>query len=280
MRNYRPIALLNGDYKILTRILCWRMKGVMHEIVSPENTGFAPGRFIGENSILTKLIQAYLDEEDLPGALVFLDMEKAFDRVSWDFMHKSLEALGFGVDFRGMIRTLYDCNNPQKRRVVINGHTGAYFPLGCSVAQGCPLSPLLFLCIAESITRAINANGSIQGMMIGDHEIKLSQFADDTMLALEDTEQSWEATKVELHLYSLAAGQLLNVTKTEAVLAGSLRRSSPTLPTEWKVCPEGGYVISLGVPIGNDFNEEEFWTNKYFKCKGILANWKHLYVHS
>ena len=100
------------------------------------------------------------------------------------------------------------------------------------------------------------------------------------MLALEDTEQSWNETKVELQRYSLAAGQLLNVTKTETVLAGSLRRSNPPLPTEWKVCPEGGYVISLGVPIGNDFNEEEFWTNKYFKCKSLLANWKHLFVHS
>lgn len=107
MRNYRPITLLNCDYKILTRILTMRLKEVMHEIVSPENTGFSPGRFIGENSILTKLIQAYLDEEDEPGALVFIDMEKTFDRVSWEFMHKALEALGFGPDFKRFIRTAH-----------------------------------------------------------------------------------------------------------------------------------------------------------------------------
>ena len=46
IQNYRPLTLLNSDYKILTRILCWRMKGGMHEIVSAENTGFSPRRFI------------------------------------------------------------------------------------------------------------------------------------------------------------------------------------------------------------------------------------------
>ena len=280
MRNYRPITLLNCDYKVLTRILCWRMKRVMHEIVSPENTGFAPGRFIGENSILTKLIQAYLDEEQLPGALVFVDFEKAFDRVSWEFMHKALKALGFGPDFRSKMHTLYDNAHPQMRRVVINGHAGKYFPLGSGVAQGCPLSPLLYLCVAESITRAINANPNIKGIVVGDTEIKLSQFADDTLNLIADTEGSWQETKAEYKLYELASGQRLNIMKTEAVLGGTLRHSNPFIPMEWKVCQEGDYIISLGVPIGNDFNEEEFWNSKYFKCKGILANWKHLFTHS
>ena len=76
------------------------MKGGMHEIVSSENTGFSPGRFIAENTVCTKLMQAYLDKEDRPGALVFLDIEKAFYRVSWEFMHKALESLGFGPEFR------------------------------------------------------------------------------------------------------------------------------------------------------------------------------------
>lgn len=280
MRNYRPITLLNSDYKVLTRILCWRMKRVMHEIVSPENTGFSPGRFIAENSILTKLIQAYLDEEELPGALIFLDFEKAFDRVSWEFMHKAFRALGFGPDFRKFIRMLYDNSNPQKRRININGHTGPYFPLGSGVAQGCPLSPLIYLCVAEGLTRAINMNPNIHGITIGDLEQKISQFADDTMLTLSDTEHSWNATTTEMERYSRAAGAKLNIDKTEAILAGTLRRNPTPVPPEWKVCPDGQYIISLGVPIGNDFDEDAFWSSKYFKCKSILANWKNLFVHS
>ena len=280
MRNYRPITLLNCDYKVLTRLLCRRMKEVMHEIVSPHNTGFTPGRFIGENSVLTKLIQAYLDEEDQPGALVFVDFEKAFDRVSWDYIHEALAALGFGQNFRRYIRTLYDSNNPQKRRVVINGHAGKYFALGSSVAQGCPLSPLLYLCVAEGLTRAINANKDIHGIQVGGEEIKVSQFADDTMNTLADTEGSWQAAKNEYELYNLATNQRLNLDKTEAVLGGSMRRGNPRIPPEWKVCPEGKYIVSLGVPIGNNFDEDEFWLNKYYMCKAKLASWKHLFMHS
>ena len=256
------------------------MRGVMHEIVSPENTGFAPGRFIAENSILSKLTQAYLDEENLPGVFVFLDMEKAFDRVSWDYLHASLKALGFGQDFRSKIQTLYDLNNPQQRRVVVNGHASSYFNLQSGVAQGCPLSPLLYLCVAEGLTRAINANPKIKGIVVNGNEQKISQFADDAKLMLRDYKKSWKACKKTIRLYCKASGQKMNDSKTEALLLGSLKDSTENLPREWKICPRGKYIISLGVPIGNDFNEDEFWLNKYYKCKSLMARWKNIFIHS
>ena len=93
MRNYRPITLLNGDYKILTRTLCKRMKGVIGRVVCKENTGFSPRRFIAENTQQMKLMQKYLEENDEAGMFVFLDLEKAFDRVSWDYMKKAISRM-------------------------------------------------------------------------------------------------------------------------------------------------------------------------------------------
>ena len=171
------------------------MKNGMHEIVLAENTGFSPGRFIAENTICTKLMQAYLDEEQLPGALVFLDMEKAFDRVSWKCMHEALKSLGFGPDFRNWVNIFYDENNPQKRNLIINGHKSKSFSLGSGVAQGCPLSPLLFLCVAEALTRAIKADKTIKGITVRGVEVKINQFADDTGLFLADLKRSWNNTK-------------------------------------------------------------------------------------
>ena len=280
IRNYRPLTLLNSDYKILTRILCWRMKGGMHEIVSAENTGFSPGRFIAENTVCTKLMQAYLDEEDLPGALVFLDMEKAFDRVSWEFMHKALESLGFGPEFRSWIKILYDENNPQKRNLIINGHKSNTFNLGSGVAQGCPLSPLLFLCVAEALTRAIKADKSIKGITVRGVEIKINQFADDTGLFLQDLKRSWTNTKKLLRKYEKASGQKVNITKTDGVLCGSLRSSTMRLPKDINICKEGEYIIALGVPIGNNFDEDAFWRNLYLKSKSCMANWHALFRDS
>ena len=82
------------------------------------------------------------------------------------------------------------------------------------------------------------------------------------MAALANSAGSWLALKEELFLFEKASGQKVNVSKTEAVLGGSYRRQPPVTPPEWKVCREGDYIISLGVPIGNDFDEDEFWTAK------------------
>jgi hypothetical protein len=158
IRNYRPITLLNGDYKILTRTLCKRMKKVIGRVVSRENTGFSPGRFISENTQQMKLMQAMLEENNEPGMFVFLDLEKAFDRVSWDYMQKAIEKLGFGKDFLKWVRILYDESNSPGRRLKINGHEGERFTLKCGTAQGCPLSPLLYLCVMEAFSRAVKAD--------------------------------------------------------------------------------------------------------------------------
>ena len=63
-RNYRPITLLNCDYKILTRLLATRMNTAVLQFVNPEQNGFVPGGFIAENIMLLKSLQAYVESED------------------------------------------------------------------------------------------------------------------------------------------------------------------------------------------------------------------------
>ena len=93
-RNYRPITLLNTDYKIFTRILSKRMSTIVHQFVSEAQKGFVPGVFIAEATMLLKLIESHVNDEpeDRQGIFLFLDMEKAFDRVSYDFTNQGMEA--------------------------------------------------------------------------------------------------------------------------------------------------------------------------------------------
>ena len=99
------------------------------------------------------MVEAYINEEPLEreGIFLFFDMEKAFDRVSYKFLNKALEAIGVGESFRDMVNLMYDENHAPRRRILANGYYSDWFEIKSGVAQGCPLSPLLFLTVAEAL---------------------------------------------------------------------------------------------------------------------------------
>ena len=101
--------------------------------------------------------------EESPDALfVFLDFDKAFDRCSWDFLHKALARLGFPPSsdgtphpFAHYVNLAYSHDAPPVRQLYVNGYLSADFFINSGVAQGCPLSPLLFICFTEVLSRLI-----------------------------------------------------------------------------------------------------------------------------
>merc|ERR1711965_830911 len=128
-----------------------------------------------------QLIQQYIEEEDEEALFVFLDMEKAFDRCSWDFLIEGLEALNFDEKFVRFVKLAYNHQHPPSRQIYVNGYLGPRFPLGSGVAQGCPLSPLLFLVIAEPLTRLINNHPDIAGVTLGGRSHRISQYSTRTI---------------------------------------------------------------------------------------------------
>ena len=131
------------------------MKRYMNTIASKQQNGFVPRRSIFDNYNVTQLIQAYLDENDEDGLMIFLDIEKAFDSVSWDYMIRAMQACNVGPQFRKWVEMMYNPNDPPRRRVRINNEKGEWFHLQASVAQGCPCSALFFVFITEAFTRAV-----------------------------------------------------------------------------------------------------------------------------
>jgi hypothetical protein len=142
-------------------------------------------------------VQAYLEEEGRDGLLLALDLdwEKAFDRVSWEYYHLALEALQFGLVFRGWARLLSNPEALPRRRIKANGGRSNPFSIHCGVPQGCPLSPLAFLVVAEALTRLIQRDATIKGIEINRANIKISQFADDTQIFAETYEDITKALR-------------------------------------------------------------------------------------
>ena len=98
IKNWRPISLLNVVYKIGSAAIADRIKTMLPELINEDQTGFMSGRYIGDNLRLIYDMIAYLKEKNLPGLLLNIDFEKAFDSVDWKFMFKVLKAFGFKQD--------------------------------------------------------------------------------------------------------------------------------------------------------------------------------------
>ena len=184
------------------------------------------GRVITESTHLTKLIQAYLDEADEDGLMIALDWEKAFDSISWDYLHKAIDALGFGPDIKRWYHILYNPNSPQERAIQANGLRSPSFELQSGIPQGCPLSPLTFIFISEGLTRSIINSPHYKGIKIGKSEYRLTQFADDTLLYLRGYSGLRHAWKL-ITKFSKATGMQVNVKKTEGIRCGRLKKKPP-----------------------------------------------------
>jgi len=124
LKNWRPISLLNMDYKILTKCLGSRLQNVLPSIIDTDQTGFLKGRYIGENIRTISDIIQYTSLKKQPGIILLLDFEKAFDTISWPFLFESLRQFKFGPMFIHWVKT---CYTDIESTVMNNGNTTGFF---------------------------------------------------------------------------------------------------------------------------------------------------------
>ena len=216
LKNWRPISLLNVDYKIMSKVIAYRVKKVLTELIHTDQTAYVKGRFIGENIRLIEDVLYYTDQSNMSGVLLCIDFEKAFDSLNWDFVAETLKIFGFGPSLQDWISLLY---KDSKSCVLNNGFSSPYFNIHRGVRQGDPLSPYLFVLCAEILAILIRNDKNIKGLTIANEEIKISQFADDTTLFLRNSD-SINACFNLLDKFSRISGLKVNADKTEALWLG------------------------------------------------------------
>lgn len=272
LKNWRPISLLNQDYKILTKAIAERLKPSLHEIINHNQSGFLKGRYIGQNIVNILDVLYYTEQNEIPGVLISIDFEKAFDKLEWSFIYKCLTYFQFPEKIKFWISTLY--NNIQSC-VTNNGWQSDYFTLQRGVRQGCPLSPYLFILCSEILALQIRENNNIHGICIGNKTYKVNQYADDTQIFSQFDEVSINEIIQTFNEFTQASGLLINYDKTEVLRLGAVRNTNVKLQTypELKWTNEQiqilGIIVTTNLTKLNELNFDPIIT----KMNNIIKIW-------
>ena len=247
LQNYRPISLSNYDYKILSFVLAKRLQKVIHNLISTDQTGYIKKRNIATNIRIISDVINKCEHENIPAAVIGLDFEKAFDSLNWEFMLKTVKKFGFGNFFCKWINILYT-----KPTLIVknNGWTTKNIFMEKGIRQGCPLSALLFILSVECLSSNLRKSKSIEGVKIGDIEIRTLQYADDTTLILANETSIVNALKV-IQNFTRLSGLKLNLEKCEGIWLGSLK-NRPQNFHDIKFTSEPIKILGVYVGIDSD----------------------------
>ena len=217
MKNWRPISLLNIDYKILSSVLANRIKNPLQYLISSCQKGFMKNRNMNECTRLVYDMIHEIDRSKLNGILLLIDYEKAFDSLAWGFIEKTLRYFEFGENFIKWIKILY---TDIESCILNNGFCSERFTIERGVRQGDPLSPYLFILATEILTLNLKNNPDINGIKIDGTEYLSSLYADDSSLFLDDDENTFNCCMRTLNDFAKCSGLKVNLQKTTAIKLG------------------------------------------------------------
>ena len=236
--------MINVDVKILTKVLANRLKYVLPTIIHQSQTAVY-GRKIDHTIHTIRDLIDLANKEDEQAAFIFLDQEKAFDRVNHNFLYKTMRAFGIGEGFIHWVSKVY---SNATAVLNINGFLSSQIPLKRGVRQGCPLSALLYVLVIEVLAIQLRINPNIVGFQIGGEKIVSTHYLDDATIIIKQNRCFKEVIK-ELKIYEEASGAKVNYDKTKGLWSGSWksRRTTP-IPIKWT----NKNIETLGVYFGND----------------------------
>jgi len=231
------------------------------------------GRFIGDNNRLLYDILFETKTQNIPGLLLSIDFEKAFDSISVTFIQKTLSFFGFGEGIQNWVKMLY---NNISAYVIQNGHLSKGFPVNRGCRQGDPIAPYLFLICIQILICMIKKNDQTKGITINGTEHNISFYADDGLIYLDGTEGSLRSLMSTLNLFQNISGLKVNIEKTKAIWIGKLRRNTEELCKDLKLAWTEEEFTVLGVKFNVDITDitQINLQGKIVKMQALLTQWK------
>ena len=272
LKNWRPLTHLNSIYKFFSTIISNRIKKNLGSIIAPDQTGFISKRFLGENTRLLLDTLTYCEQNSVGGLIIVVDYAKAFDTIEWPFIEYCLNLFGYGNFITNAVKLL---QKNSYSKIEQNGHFSDKIILSRGCRQGDPISPYLFVICAEVLSHVIRENKDIRGLMIGETELKLSTYADDTTLFLKEDRDSMRCILDVLRWFNKISGLAINKEKTKVIKIGASR--DRRIPWEGQFGLKWDYKFEvLGINY-DDFNLENITelnlSLKINKIKKLIRTW-------
>lgn len=233
MKDWRPIALCNVVYKILSKVLANRLKRVLPNIISRYQSAFVPGRSILDNVLIAFEIIHFMRRKSKGkqgNVALKIDISKAYDRLDWNYLRLIMLKLGFSSRWVDIIMM---CVSSVSYHAVVNGRLVGPISPKRGLRQGDPLSPYLFIICAEGLSSLINhavMENRYHGVRIcrGAPVISHLLFADDSMFFFKAATDECSSMKNILDVYEYASGQAVNLNKSGIMFSNNVSMSDRT----------------------------------------------------
>eukprot|EP00253_Pinus_taeda_P030057 PITA_30057 len=279
--DFRPISLCNSIYKIIAKVIANRIKPILSRHISMEQFGFLSGRQIHEAIGVAQEVMHSVKQKNKKGAVIKIDLSKSYDRINWLYIKLLLTHLGFKTDF---ISWIMGCISNVSYAILINGAASSFFKGQQGLRQGCPLSPLLFLLVAEGLSQLIHKarrEGKIKGIEVATNLfISHLLFVDDILIFTNSEQIEIKELKNILELLLKATGMQINSRKSQLIMTGIASQERARLPSFFPFQPstlelpfKAGRLtliksVLLAIPV--------YWAALTWATKGIMEKIRRL----
>ena len=249
--DYRPISCLNKLYKVISRLLVRRLKPILHHLILPNQTTFVEGRLLVENTVLaSELVNGYHKNKGSRKITIKVDIAKAFDTLSWDFLFTALESLALSPPFICLLRA---CICLTSFTVGYNGTVRGFFKGKRGLRQGDPLSPYLFVIAMNYLSLMLDKEARTGYITYHHqcHKTKLTHlsFADDLLIFIDGLLESVQRVLQILREFENRSGLAVSMQKTSFFASGITDQETAVIQASTGMLCGTLPMRYLGVPL-------------------------------
>ncbi|KAJ4811131.1 RNA-directed DNA polymerase (reverse transcriptase)-related family protein [Rhynchospora pubera] len=277
--DYRPISVGNILYRLTMKMIANRLRPFLKEVISQEQNAFIKGRSIAENIILVKELLHSFSQSDFKQRAFLLkaDVNKAFDKLSWDFLERALRYLNVPERF---IQLLISSYKRAKVTIMINGNGDGFLEPTQGLRQGCPMSPYVFIIALEVLSRMLHMarnRGDLKGVKVASSSPIFTHaiYADDLVLMGDTSQAELDVLTNIMHKFGFVSGLNINPTKSRLWFSKSCdEHIVGRVQRAWNATSVQGAERYLGVMLGTRGDAKMNGLMLLEKIKAKLSGWK------